>query len=256
MIKRRVTAVGFGEANCHTFRATGITAYLLNGGTLERAKAIAAHESPRTTTSAASFLEASIVLESRHGADGVRLLDLLIESAGIERARPSPLMVIDTSAFLAILQDEPDRPSFTKAIAAAAVRRNPPGPAHRDPGRGAQRGARGAPVIPENIVSGPSITHWELRAPAPELVELVGQRSARLFSSKSFQMVPNGGGDCRGLRLSGQQRQLGGQPLCFSVSDVERHNYTYGTTPIHVASNVTLTRVGQLGHTLFSLVAI
>ena len=38
-----------GEANCHTFRATGITAYLLNGGTLERAQAIAAHESPRTT---------------------------------------------------------------------------------------------------------------------------------------------------------------------------------------------------------------
>ena len=37
------------EANCHTFRATGITAYLLNGGTLERAQAIAAHESPRTT---------------------------------------------------------------------------------------------------------------------------------------------------------------------------------------------------------------
>ena len=49
MIKRRVTAVGLGEANCHTFRATGITAYLLNGGTLERAQRIAAHESPRTT---------------------------------------------------------------------------------------------------------------------------------------------------------------------------------------------------------------
>ena len=50
MIKRRVKAVGFGVAiNCHTFRATGITAYLLNGGTLERAQAIAAHESPRTT---------------------------------------------------------------------------------------------------------------------------------------------------------------------------------------------------------------
>ena len=29
MIKRRVKAVGLGEANCHTFRATGITAYLL-----------------------------------------------------------------------------------------------------------------------------------------------------------------------------------------------------------------------------------
>ena len=32
-------------------------------------------------------------------------------------------MVIDTSAFLAILQDEPDRRSFTEAIAAAVVRR-------------------------------------------------------------------------------------------------------------------------------------
>lgn len=33
----------------HTFRATGITAYLDNGGTLERTQQIAAHESPRTT---------------------------------------------------------------------------------------------------------------------------------------------------------------------------------------------------------------
>ena len=49
MIKRRVKAVGLGEANCHIFRATGITAYLRNGGTLERAQAIAAHESSRTT---------------------------------------------------------------------------------------------------------------------------------------------------------------------------------------------------------------
>jgi integrase len=34
---------------CHTFRATGITAYLENGGTLENAQLMAAHESPRTT---------------------------------------------------------------------------------------------------------------------------------------------------------------------------------------------------------------
>ena len=34
---------------CDTFRATGITAYLENGGTVENAQAIAAHESPRTT---------------------------------------------------------------------------------------------------------------------------------------------------------------------------------------------------------------
>jgi integrase/recombinase XerD len=50
MIKRRCRQAELGAAaNCHTFRATGITAYLLNGGTLEHAQAIAAHESPRTT---------------------------------------------------------------------------------------------------------------------------------------------------------------------------------------------------------------
>ena len=32
------------RAGCHTFRATGITAYLLNGGTIENAQAIAAHD--------------------------------------------------------------------------------------------------------------------------------------------------------------------------------------------------------------------
>ena len=31
------------------FRATGITAYLANGGALEHAQEMAAHESPRTT---------------------------------------------------------------------------------------------------------------------------------------------------------------------------------------------------------------
>ncbi len=39
---------------------------------------------PVCRTSAATFVEASMVLESRHGADGVRLLDLLIESADLE----------------------------------------------------------------------------------------------------------------------------------------------------------------------------
>jgi integrase/recombinase XerD len=40
MIKRRCQQAELGAAaNCHTFRATGITAYLLNGGTLEHAQA-------------------------------------------------------------------------------------------------------------------------------------------------------------------------------------------------------------------------
>jgi integrase/recombinase XerD len=45
-----VRASGAGPAICnHTFRATGITAYLDNGGSLESAQAMAPHESPRTT---------------------------------------------------------------------------------------------------------------------------------------------------------------------------------------------------------------
>ena len=48
--KRRALAAGLPSSTCcHTFRATGITAYLENGGTIENAQAIAAHESPRTT---------------------------------------------------------------------------------------------------------------------------------------------------------------------------------------------------------------
>jgi hypothetical protein len=50
MIKRRAREAGLSEEiGCHTFRATGITAYLENGGTIDKAQAIAAHESPRTT---------------------------------------------------------------------------------------------------------------------------------------------------------------------------------------------------------------
>jgi site-specific recombinase XerD len=50
MVKRRARLANLPESICcHTFRATGITAYLENGGTIENAQAIAAHESPRTT---------------------------------------------------------------------------------------------------------------------------------------------------------------------------------------------------------------
>jgi integrase/recombinase XerD len=50
MVKRRAKAAGLSATTCcHTFRATGITAYLENGGTIEHAQQIAAHESPKTT---------------------------------------------------------------------------------------------------------------------------------------------------------------------------------------------------------------
>lgn len=50
MVRRRVRSAGLpGSVCCHTFRATGITTYLQNGGTIENAQAIAGHASPRTT---------------------------------------------------------------------------------------------------------------------------------------------------------------------------------------------------------------
>jgi site-specific recombinase XerD len=50
MVRRRALAAGIATAiGNHTFRATGITAYLENGGTLENAAAMANHASTRTT---------------------------------------------------------------------------------------------------------------------------------------------------------------------------------------------------------------
>ncbi|KVQ69934.1 tyrosine-type recombinase/integrase [Burkholderia territorii] len=50
MVRRRAAAAGIATAiGNHTFRATGITAYLQNGGTLENAAAMANHASTRTT---------------------------------------------------------------------------------------------------------------------------------------------------------------------------------------------------------------
>jgi site-specific recombinase XerC len=50
MVRRRALAAGIGtQIGNHTFRATGITAYLKNGGTLENAATMASHASTRTT---------------------------------------------------------------------------------------------------------------------------------------------------------------------------------------------------------------
>jgi len=48
MIRRRAAAGIATKLGNHSFRATGITAYLKNGGTLEKAAAMANHASTRT----------------------------------------------------------------------------------------------------------------------------------------------------------------------------------------------------------------
>ena len=50
MIRRRAKAAGIlTPIGCHSFRATGITNYLVNGGRLETAQQMAGHSDPRTT---------------------------------------------------------------------------------------------------------------------------------------------------------------------------------------------------------------
>jgi site-specific recombinase XerD len=50
MIRRRMDKIGLaGDFGCHTFRGTGITNFLENGGTLETAARIAGHASTKTT---------------------------------------------------------------------------------------------------------------------------------------------------------------------------------------------------------------
>ena len=50
LIRKRAEAAGIEtKIGNHTFRATGITAYLKNGGTLEKAATMANHTSTRTT---------------------------------------------------------------------------------------------------------------------------------------------------------------------------------------------------------------
>jgi integrase/recombinase XerD len=50
IVKERCKAAGLSETFCnHTFRGTGITVFLQNGGALEAAQDMANHSDPRTT---------------------------------------------------------------------------------------------------------------------------------------------------------------------------------------------------------------
>lgn len=85
MIRRRATAVGLKtKIGNHTFRATGITAYLKNKGTLEAAQHIANHESPRNV-----FLfvndAAGIAASGRWAAINVKI-EALAASTGPDNA--------------------------------------------------------------------------------------------------------------------------------------------------------------------------
>ena len=82
MIVRRAKKAGLlTRLGCHSFRATGITVYLLNGGLLEFAQQMAAHESARTTSStiaattkSRSIKSSGLCCSHREGDRGFRRL--------------------------------------------------------------------------------------------------------------------------------------------------------------------------------------
>ena len=70
MIRRRAASAGIEtKIGNHTFRATGITAYLKNGGTLEKAAAMANHASTRTTQPLRSAARRGEPRRGRAGGD-------------------------------------------------------------------------------------------------------------------------------------------------------------------------------------------
>jgi integrase/recombinase XerD len=80
MIQRRAAELGTRvRIGCHTFRATGITAYLEAGGTLENAQAMAAHESPRTTKTRSRSTRWSVLrYDTSNSASDTRYYNILL----------------------------------------------------------------------------------------------------------------------------------------------------------------------------------
>ena len=72
MIRRRAAGADITtQVGNHTFRATGITAYLKNGGMLEKAAALANYASTRTTQ--LYDRHQPVPYQLRHGRDRMRL---------------------------------------------------------------------------------------------------------------------------------------------------------------------------------------
>jgi integrase/recombinase XerD len=73
LIQRRAEGAAIKtKISCHSFRATGITTYLQNGGKLEVAQAMAGHESARAT---------GLYDRRNDGSNSTRLRRLCIESS-------------------------------------------------------------------------------------------------------------------------------------------------------------------------------
>ena len=88
MVRRRARAAGLPPTvNCHSFRATGITNYLSNGGSLEDARAIAAHEGKASGSCPAStsLLDHSPAIPSAasSGCSPISFILRAIEASGI-----------------------------------------------------------------------------------------------------------------------------------------------------------------------------
>ena len=89
MVRRRALAAAIGtRIGNHSFRATGITAYLKNGGTLENAAAMANHASTRTTQ-LYDRRHDDISLDEVERIPGIVVAAMMSAAAALGRRRPT-----------------------------------------------------------------------------------------------------------------------------------------------------------------------
>jgi hypothetical protein len=94
MVRRRTADGDFKvKLGCHVFRATGLTACLEAGGTLENAQAMAAHESPRSGRGASCPAPTGRLPSTLSAAD---LCSALFEASSVLYSRPTPRLFPDS----------------------------------------------------------------------------------------------------------------------------------------------------------------
>src|SRR5260370_31943985 len=111
MMWRRAAADGIAaEHGCHSFRATGITVYLKNGGLLEHAQQMAAHESARTTKLYDRRSD-KITLDEVEKCSAAIWMGRRIASPGmLPKAEPLPHLICSRPIFFGGVKDGADQP--------------------------------------------------------------------------------------------------------------------------------------------------
>ena len=114
MIKRRAQDAGLPDhIGCHTFRATGTTAYMLNGDTLEHAQQIAAHAPLQDLT---HVLPVGAVAQLGVGVLVATVIKLVLRAADAAAEILGPTSLPPPRSALVLLSLRAGVPAFTDRL--------------------------------------------------------------------------------------------------------------------------------------------